>query len=78
MKTIGWMLTRMIVIRFLVILFGISIFVLTLDVVTYANEILALRQGQLEHHVLIRADARAFDLCRHSCRSAFCWLSCSP
>ncbi len=36
MKIIGWMLTRMILIRFIFILFGISIFVLTLDVVTYA------------------------------------------
>ena len=37
MTTIGWMLTRMIVTRFLGILFGITIFVLTLEVISYAN-----------------------------------------
>jgi lipopolysaccharide export system permease protein len=42
MRIIGWMLTRMILIRFLFILFGISIFVVTLDVVAYSTEILAL------------------------------------
>ena len=42
MTTIGWMLTRMIVTRFLGILFGIAIFVLTLEVISYAKEILAL------------------------------------
>jgi lipopolysaccharide export system permease protein len=47
MKIIGWMLTRMLLIRFLFILFGISIFVITLDIVTFANEILALRNGEL-------------------------------
>jgi len=45
MKIIGWMLTRMILIRFIFVLFGISIFVITLDVVTYAKEILALDNG---------------------------------
>jgi lipopolysaccharide export system permease protein len=45
MKIIGWMLTRMILIRFVFVLFGISIFVITLDVVTYAKEILALDNG---------------------------------
>ena len=34
MTTIGWMLTRMIVTRFLGILFGIAIFVLTLEVIS--------------------------------------------
>ena len=47
MKIIGWMLTRMLLIRFLFVLVGISIFVITLEVVTYANEILALRNGDL-------------------------------
>lgn len=42
MKTIGRMLTWMIVTRFIFLLLGISIFVLTLDAVTYANEILQL------------------------------------
>ncbi|WP_119389431.1 LptF/LptG family permease [Taklimakanibacter lacteus] len=45
MKIIGWMLTRMLLIRFIFILLGISIFVITLDVVTYAKEILALDNG---------------------------------
>lgn len=45
MTIIGWMLTRMILVRFLFILFGISIFVITLDIVTYAKEILALGGG---------------------------------
>jgi lipopolysaccharide export system permease protein len=43
MKAVGRMLTRMIVIRFIFILVGISIFVITLDAVTYAKEILQLR-----------------------------------
>jgi lipopolysaccharide export system permease protein len=45
MKIIAWMLTRMLLIRFIFILFGISIFVITLDIVTYVKEILALRNG---------------------------------
>lgn len=45
MKTVGWMLTRMIVTRFLGILLGITIFVLTLEVISYAKEILALDKG---------------------------------
>lgn len=45
MKIIGWMLTRMLLIRFIFILLGISVFVITLDVVTYSREILALRNG---------------------------------
>lgn len=47
MKILGWMLTRMLLIRFIFILLGISIFVITLDVVTYAKEILALGNGGL-------------------------------
>lgn len=42
MSTIGWMLTRMILIRFLAILIGVALFVLTLEAVSYAKEILAL------------------------------------
>jgi lipopolysaccharide export system permease protein len=45
MKTIGWMLTRMIISRFLLILFGVSVFVLSLDLITYINDVLALRGG---------------------------------
>jgi lipopolysaccharide export system permease protein len=42
MRIIGWMLSRMILVRFIFILFGISIFVITLDIVAYSSEILAL------------------------------------
>ena len=58
MTTIGWMLTRMIVIRFLGILFGITIFVLTLEIISYANEILALDKGSssiIFKYMLMRA-----------------------
>ena len=47
MKVFGWMLTRMILIRFIFILFGIGIFVTTLDIVTYSTEILRLGSGGL-------------------------------
>ena len=47
MRYIGWMLTRMIVMRFLLILFGLSIFIITLEVVTYIDDILALRNHEL-------------------------------
>jgi lipopolysaccharide export system permease protein len=50
----------MLLIRFLFILFGISIFVITLDVVTYSKEILALRGGDLTAifpYFLLRAPA---------------------
>jgi lipopolysaccharide export system permease protein len=47
MKIIAWMLTRMLLVRFIFILFGISIFVITLDIVTYTKEILALRDGDV-------------------------------
>jgi lipopolysaccharide export system permease protein len=45
MKTIGAMITRMVMIRFFAILIGISLFVLTLEVVSYSKEILALDNG---------------------------------
>lgn len=45
MTVIGWMLTRMMIVRFLFILFGISVFVITLEVVTYVKEILQLGGG---------------------------------
>lgn len=52
MSTVGWMLTRMILIRCFAILFGISLFVLTLEAVSYAKEILALAPGS--SHILLR------------------------
>ena len=45
--TIGWMLTRMILMRFLMLLFGICVFFITLDVFTYADDVLELNDGQL-------------------------------
>jgi lipopolysaccharide export system permease protein len=45
MTVIGRLLTRMIAIRFLVILLGISIFVLTLDILTNLDDILAYADG---------------------------------
>lgn len=45
MSTIGWMLTRMIVTRFIGILLGITVFVLSLEVISNVKEILALDKG---------------------------------
>jgi lipopolysaccharide export system permease protein len=45
MKIIAIMLTRIVAVRFLAILLGISVFVLSLDVITYSTEILALDPG---------------------------------
>jgi lipopolysaccharide export system permease protein len=47
MKILAWMLTRMIATRFLAIMFAISIFVLTLELLTYSKDILALRPGDM-------------------------------
>ncbi len=47
MKTIALMLSKMILARFFAIVFGISIFVLTLEVVSYSKEILSLNGGGL-------------------------------
>lgn len=45
MNRIGFMISRMIAARFFTILIGLTLFVLTLEIVTYANEILALQKG---------------------------------
>lgn len=45
--TLAWMFTRMIFVRFCLVLFGISAFVIMLDVVTYAEEILKLRDNDM-------------------------------
>lgn len=58
MKVITWMLVRMIIVRFLAILFGISIFVLSLEAVSYSSEIVALRPGSawiVPQYILYRA-----------------------
>ena len=44
---IARMLSRMIAVRFFAVLLGISVFVLTLDIVTYAKEILQIGDGGL-------------------------------
>jgi lipopolysaccharide export system permease protein len=58
MRTLGFMLTRMVLVRFLLILFGISAFLLTLEIITYANEILDLHNGALwsiAYYALLRS-----------------------
>jgi lipopolysaccharide export system permease protein len=45
--TLAWMFTRMILVRFCLILFGISAFVIMLDVATYVDEILKLKGNDL-------------------------------
>jgi len=47
MKHIGLMMTRMVLMRFLIILFGISIFVITLEVISYVDDILELNDRHL-------------------------------
>ncbi len=47
MKTLTWMLTRMVMMRFLAIALGISIFVITLDVFTYVEDILELHNDDI-------------------------------
>jgi lipopolysaccharide export system permease protein len=44
MKHIGWMISRMILLRFFAILVGISLFVLTLEVVAYSRDIFEVGQ----------------------------------
>src|SRR5260221_9418963 len=58
MKIVTWMLMRMILVRFLAVLLGVSIFVLSLEVVSYSSEILALRPGSgwiVPEYILMRA-----------------------
>lgn len=47
MKQIGVMLTRMVLARFLLILFGVSVFVVTLEVIAYVDDILALNNRDI-------------------------------
>ena len=58
MKIIGWMLIRMVAIRYLAILLGISFFVLSLDLLSNAKDVQALRPGDssiLIDYVVYRA-----------------------
>jgi lipopolysaccharide export system permease protein len=56
MKTIGWLLSRMILMRFMTILLGISAFVVSLTLVTYSEEIIKQGGGTttaLGHYALL-------------------------
>ncbi len=57
MWTLSLMLSKMLMVRFLMILFGISAFVVTLDLVTYAEDVLALHDDDLwsiGHYAMLR------------------------
>lgn len=47
MKQIGMMISRMVFMRFVTILLGISVFVITLEVIAYVDDILAVNDHQL-------------------------------
>jgi lipopolysaccharide export system permease protein len=47
MRIIAWLITRMVLARFFLILFGISVFVVTLDVASFSRDILALKNNDL-------------------------------
>ncbi len=58
MKIVGWMLIRMVAIRYFAILLGISFMVLSLDLLGNAKDVQALRPGDasiLLHYMLLRA-----------------------
>jgi lipopolysaccharide export system permease protein len=58
MWTIGLLLSRMVLTRFVMILFGVTAFVLTLDIVTYAEDILELHDNDLSaigEYAILRA-----------------------
>jgi lipopolysaccharide export system permease protein len=57
MWTLSLMLSKMLMVRFVMILFGISAFVVTLDLVTYAEDVLALHDDDLwsiGHYAMLR------------------------
>ncbi len=57
MWTLSLMLSKMLMVRFIMILFGISAFVVTLDLVTYSEDVLALHNDNLwsiGHYALLR------------------------
>src|SRR5512137_1266520 len=45
MRVVAWMISRMVLTRFFAVLIGLSLFVLTLEVVAYSKEILAIDPG---------------------------------
>jgi lipopolysaccharide export system permease protein len=60
MTIIARMVSRMVLVRFLAVLIGITIFVLSLESVSYSKEILALQPGSpliVLHYMLMRAPA---------------------
>ncbi len=60
MSILSRMIIKMVLVRFVAILIGISLFVLTLELVTYANEIIALEPGKPQimlHYLAMRLPA---------------------
>jgi lipopolysaccharide export system permease protein len=58
MRIIAWMLTKMLVMRFLVILLGITAFVIMLDLIAYADDVLKLHDNEfrsLAYYALLRS-----------------------
>ena len=61
MSIIGWMITRMLLTRFVMILVGLSIFIVSLDAATYAGDILAIKNNNV-NAILIYAILRMPDI----------------
>ncbi len=60
MSIIGMMINKMVIQRFLAILIAVTLFILTLEIVTYSKEILALKPGHLSivgEYLMLRAPA---------------------
>lgn len=58
MKHIGLMITRMVLMRFVIILIGISVFVITLEIISYVDDILELNDrhlSSLAEYAMLRA-----------------------
>lgn len=58
--TLAWMFSRMVFVRFALILFGMSTFVITLEIITYVDDILKLnddRLWSLGYYALLRLPA---------------------
>lgn len=58
MRILGWLLSKMLLMRFAMILFGIVVFVLSLDIITYADKILTIKPGifnAISTYALMRA-----------------------
>ncbi len=58
MSTLSLLLSKLFISRFVLILAGVTIFVLTLDIVTYADDILAVNNGEISgiwYYALLRS-----------------------